>query len=359
MKQEIEKLKQEFKSELATASETAAVEAVRVKYLGRKAAVNGLFMRMAGLPHEEKAACGRALNQLKQFFAGEIEAKTQAFCGGEEKIDLTFPGELAPGGSRHVLSAVIEAVCDIFEKIGFTVAWGDEVEDEWHNFAALNFPVDHPSRDDFDTFYLDLPPASKRSGKYLLRCHTSPSQPRIMKEHKPPLAVISPGRVYRPDQVDATHSFMFSQIEGFAVARDIDFAHLKGTLLHFARSFFSPDVKMRLRPHFFPFTEPSAEADISCFMCKGKKQADENPRSPGGGVKTPRGKCSVCKDKGWIEVLGCGMIHPNVLEACGIDSKEYQGFAFGMGVERIAMLKYGVNDIRLFYENDKRFLEQF
>ena len=210
-------------------------------------------------------------------------------------------------------------------------------------WPALNFPLDHPSRDSFDTFYLDLP--ETKFGKNLLRCHTSPSQPRIMLGYKPPLAVVSPGRVYRPDEVDATHSFMFHQIEGFAVAQDINFAQLKGVLLSFARQFFSTDVNIRLRPHYFPFTEPSAEADISCFLCKGVK--DENK------------KCSVCKDKGWIEILGCGMIHPNVLENCQIDSKKYQGFAFGMGVERIAMLKYGIRDIRLFYENDKRFLEQF
>ncbi|MFA7676661.1 MAG: phenylalanine--tRNA ligase subunit alpha, partial [Candidatus Omnitrophota bacterium] len=222
----------------------------------------------------------------------------------------------------------------------------------WHNFEALNIPLDHPSRDAFDTFYLDIP--ESKNGKYLLRSHTSPSQIRVMKNAKPPLAVISPGRVYRPDEVDATHSFMFHQIEGFAVDEHIDFSHLKGVLLRFAHIFFSPDVSLRFRPHFFPFTEPSAEVDISCVICKNKKSftktKDQKPKTE---------KCSVCKGKGWLEILGCGMIHPEVLNACGINPKKYRGFAFGMGVERIAMLKYGIDDIRLFYENDVRFLNQF
>ena len=206
-------------------------------------------------------------------------------------------------------------------------------------------PGDHPSRDAFDTFYLNIPPVDPEKGKHLLRCHTSPSQIRVMEENKPPLAVISPGRVYRPDEVDATHSFMFHQIEGFAVDREINFSHLKGVLFYFAREFFSGDARLRFRPHFFPFTEPSAEVDVSCFKCSGNVRGEK--------------KCSVCKGKGWLEILGCGMIHPHVLEFCGIDSSKYQGFAFGMGVERPAMLKYGIDDIRLFTENDVKFLEQF
>jgi len=343
MQQEIEKLKNEFESDWQKAQTAQEIEDLRVKYLGRKAAINDLFTQMAKLPREEKGACGKALNQVKQYLTERVSQKSAGGAKSEKKIDFTYPGLKLNEGSRHVLISVKEEICAIFEKLGFIVAFGNEVDDEWHNFTALNFPEDHPSRDAMDTFYLDLP--STEFGKSLLRCHTSPSQSRVMKEYKPPLAVISPGRVYRPDEVDATHSFMFHQIEGFAVAEDINFAHLKGVLLSFARQFFSPDVNIRLRPHYFPFTEPSAEADISCFLCKG--------------IKDEHKKCSVCKDKGWIEILGCGMIHPNVLENCGIDSKKYQGFAFGMGVERIAMLKYGIRDIRLFYENDKRFLEQF
>ena len=342
MQQDIEKLKVEFEADWQNANNAQETENLRVKYLGRKAAINDLFARMAAMAREEKGLWGKALNELKQYFTARMAEKSTN-ASQEAALDLTYPTVNLNKGSRHVLISVMEDVCAIFEKLGFIVAMGNEADDEWHNFTALNFPFDHPSRDSFDTFYLDLP--ATKFGKSLLRCHTSPSQPRIMKEHKPPLAVISPGRVYRPDEVDATHSFMFHQIEGFAVAEDINFAHLKGVLLHFARQFFSPDVNIRLRPHYFPFTEPSAEADISCFLCKGKRNPDK--------------KCPVCKDKGWIEVLGCGMIHPNVLENCKIDSKKYQGFAFGMGVERIAMLKYGITDIRLFYENDKRFLEQF
>jgi len=343
MHQDIERLKQEFELDWQSADNAQETESLRVKYLGRKAFINELFTRIVQMPALERGNWGKELNQVKQYLTARIAEKGSSSAGQEARLDLTYPALNLNEGSRHVLVSVMENICGIFEKLGFIVAWGNETEDEWHNFAALNFPQDHPSRDSFDTFYLDLP--ATKFGKSLLRCHTSPSQPRIMKEHKPPLAVVSPGRVYRPDEVDATHSFMFHQIEGFAVAEDINFAQLKGVLLSFARQFFSPDVNIRLRPHYFPFTEPSAEADISCFLCKGKRN--------------PEKKCSVCKDKGWIEVLGCGMIHPNVLENCEIDSKKYQGFAFGMGVERIAMLKYGITDIRLFYENDKRFLEQF
>jgi len=343
MQQDIERLKQEFEIDWQSATNAQEIENLRVKYLGRKATVNDLFTRMTQMPKEERGSWGKELNQLKQYLTARISEKGAGAISHEAALDLTYPAINLSEGSRHVLMSVMETICGIFEKLGFIVASGSETEDEWHNFAALNFPQDHPSRDSFDTFYLDAPVT--KFGKSLLRCHTSPSQPRIMKEYKPPLAVVSPGRVYRPDEVDATHSFMFHQIEGFAVAENINFAQLKGVLLSFARQFFSSDVNIRLRPHYFPFTEPSAEADISCFLCKGKKN--------------PEKKCSVCKDKGWIEILGCGMIHPNVLENCSIDSKKYQGFAFGMGVERIAMLKYGITDIRLFYENDKRFLEQF
>jgi phenylalanyl-tRNA synthetase alpha chain len=240
---------------------------------------------------------------------------------------------------------VIEEICDIFIRLGFVVAEGPEVETEFNNFTALNIPLEHPSRDMFDTFYLDTKTSSKKSQstlkeRLLLRSHTSPAQIRVMKSRRPPLAVIVPGRVYRPDAVDASHSFVFHQIEGFMVDYDVGFADLKGILQFFAQSIFGDGIKMRFRPHFFPFTEPSAEVDISCIICNGKG-------------------CSVCGRKGWLEILGSGMIHPNVFKQVGYDARKYTGFAFGMGVERIAMLKYGINDIRLFFENDLRFLRQF
>ncbi len=345
MEQEVKHLEEEFAKDIGAASSPSDIEALRVKYLGRKSPLAELFSRIPSLSAEEKKIWGKNLNILKQKITARIDEKVSGAQVKEAKIDLTFPSLPVERGSRHVISVVLEEICTIFEKLGFAVIEGGEIEDEWHNFSALNFPSDHPSRDAFDTFYLDL--KKGKGGKQLLRCHTSPSQVRVMQKNKPPFAVISPGRVYRPDEVDATHSFMFNQVEGFAVDKDINFAHLKGVLFYFARQFFSSDVSLRFRPHFFPFTEPSAEVDISCIICgQGKNKK-----------KTTR--CSVCKGKGWLEVLGCGMIHPNVLEACNIDSKKYQGFAFGMGIERMAMLKYGVDDIRLFCENDVKFLEQF
>jgi phenylalanyl-tRNA synthetase alpha chain len=350
MEQELRRIEEEFQKDLAQIKNSKDLEELRVKYLGRKADLTQLFSKIPALDKNDRGRWGRELNSFKQRISSLLEDKLKMSGQKEEGIDLTFPAALIKKGSRHIISQVNEAICTIFEKLGFAVIEGAEIEDEWHNFTALNFPLDHPSRDAFDTFYLDLPAlgagqSQRQGGKRLLRCHTSPSQIRIMQKEKPPIAAISPGRVYRPDEVDATHSFMFHQIEGFAVDTHIDFSHLKGVLLHFAREFFSKDVDLRFRPHFFPFTEPSAEVDISCIICGGERQAGK--------------KCSVCKDKGWLEILGCGMIHPNVLERCGIDSKKYKGFAFGMGVERIAMLKYGINDIRLFCDNDVRFLEQF
>jgi len=245
-----------------------------------------------------------------------------------------MPGVAQEIGHLHPLTQVNDEICRIFNRIGFSIVEGPEIESEYNNFTGLNIPLEHPSREAFDTFYLkDYP-------KMLLRSHTSPVQVRAMKKHKPPLAIIVPGKVYRPDAVDASHSFMFHQVEGFMVDKGIRFSDLKGILELFARTVFGDDIKMRFRPHFFPFTEPSAEVDISCIICKGKG-------------------CSVCGRKGWLEILGAGMIHPNVFKEVGIDPKKYNGFAFGMGVERIAMLKYGINDIRLFFENDLRFLKQF
>lgn len=352
MEKELQRVKEEFKKDLSSVSLQKDLEEVKTKYLGRKSELNQLFSRIPTLEKEERGFWGKRLNSFKAEISDLLQEKIKSVEVKERKMDLTFPSEEITKGSCHVLSTVSQKICSIFENLGFSIVAGDEVEEEWYNFEALNIPLEHPSRDVFDTFYLDVP--SKNKGKFLLRSHTSPSQIRVMQKAKPPLAVISPGRVYRPDEVDATHSFMFHQIEGFAVDRNISFSHLKGVLLHFAKEFFSPDVRLRFRPHFFPFTEPSAEVDISCIICKPQATSHRSQDKKGKGKK-----CSVCKGKGWLEILGCGMIHPKVLEYCGIDSKKYKGFAFGMGVERIAMLKYGIDDIRLFYENDVRFLEQF
>ncbi|MDP2923839.1 MAG: phenylalanine--tRNA ligase subunit alpha [Candidatus Omnitrophota bacterium] len=362
MQKELRNLEEQFQKDLQEANTKDALEALSIKYLGRKSNLNQLFSKIPTLDKKEKGVWGKTLNVVKDKITTLISEKLKGIEFSEEKIDLTFPATPLEKGSRHVLSIVSQEICLIFEKLGFTIAEGSEIEDEWHNFSALNIPLEHPSRDAFDTFYLDIPclPADrpeKGKDKYLLRSHTSPSQIRVMEKNRPPLAIISPGRVYRPDQVDASHSFMFHQVEGFAVSRDINFSHLKGVLLHFAKEFFSSDVNLRFRPHFFPFTEPSAEVDISCFACTAHPPTPRLRRTSS--VQRIAQKCSVCKGKGWLEILGCGMIHPKVLEACHINSKKYQGFAFGMGVERSAMLKYGIDDIRLFFENDIRFLEQF
>jgi len=316
-----------------------ALEQFRLKYLGRKGLVAELTSAIPGLPQEERARFGREANALKNKLLGLIEEKQKAVSGFPGQAapaagDLGLPGISQNLGQLHPLTQVTDEICTIFSRMGFSVVEGPEIESEYNNFTGLNIPLEHPSREAFDTFYL------KDYTKMLLRSHTSPVQVRQMKEQKPPLAIVVPGRVYRPDAVDASHSFMFHQIEGFMVDKGIKFSYLKGILKMFARAVFGNDIKMRFRPHFFPFTEPSAEVDISCIICKGKG-------------------CSVCGRKGWLEILGSGMIHPNVFEQVGIDARRYTGFAFGLGVERIAMLKYGINDIRLFFENDLRFLRQF
>jgi phenylalanyl-tRNA synthetase alpha chain len=338
MLEKFDLIKEEAQEAIAKAVSLQELESLKGRFLGRKSALTALSNSFGSLSPQERPQAGRAFNRTKNFIAALIEDKKKSFAAGEERLDITFAAPRISTGSKHPVSIVVREICDIFAGLGFEIQEGREVEDEWHNFQALNIPLEHPSRDMFDTFYLDL----KAEGKYkhLLRSHTSPSQIRLMKKRKPPVAFIVPGRVYRPDAVDASHSFMFHQIEGFAVDKQISFSQLKGSLVYFARHMFSSQTKLRFRPSFFPFTEPSAEVDISCIICKGKG-------------------CSVCKRTGWVEVLGCGMIHPNVLKACAIDPAKYRGFAFGMGIERIAMLKFGINDIRLFFENDVRFLEQF
>jgi phenylalanyl-tRNA synthetase alpha chain len=335
---DLELIKTQIESQAGQINSGLALEEFRLKYVGRKGVLAGLTASIPTLPAEERAVFGQQVNALKKRIQDILAEKTRLFGQAQAQpaaaIDISMPGIAPELGRLHPITQVIEEICAVFTRLGFCVVEGPEIETEYNNFTGLNIPLEHPSRDVFDTFYL----AGKE--KLLLRSHTSPVQIRVMKTRKPPLAVVVPGRVYRPDAVDASHSFMFHQIEGFLVDRDIRFSDLKGVLEVFAQAIFGSEIKMRFRPHFFPFTEPSAEVDISCIICKGKG-------------------CSVCGRKGWLEILGAGMIHPNVFKHVGYSPKIYSGFAFGMGVERIAMLKHGINDIRLFFENDLRFLKQF
>ncbi len=316
-----------------------ALEDFRLKYLGKKGIVADIYASLSAAAIADKGAIGKGANDLRNVVNAILEAKKNTLgsqsTGDGKIVDVSMPGVAATLGHRHILTQTMEEICDVFEKLGFVLEDGPEVETEHHNFTGLNIPIDHPSRDAFDTFYLQADDASAKGRKLLLRSHTSPGQVRVMKAHKPPLAVIIPGRVYRPDAVDASHSFMFHQIEGLLVDQNVKFSDLKGLLTEFCRRFFGPNVTMRFRPHYFPFTEPSAEVDIAADIFKG------TARRP------------------WLEILGCGMVNPKVFEAAGYPSGKYTGLAFGMGVERMAMLKYGIKDIRVFYENDVRFLKQF
>lgn len=318
----------------------AEVEQFRVKFLGRKGVMNELFEQFKALPNDQKKEMGIALNELKnaalarvEEFKNFVEEKMDA----EEHNDLTLPADFAGRGSRHVLSVTMNEIAEIFARIGFTVEESVEIEDDWHLFSALNFPPDHPARDMQDTFFVE-----KEEGKQevALRTHTSSVQVRVMEAHKPPIRIIAPGRVFRNEAISARAHCIFHQVEALYVDKHVTFTDLKQTLLYFAKEMFGEQTQIRLRPSYFPFTEPSAEMDISCNICGGKG-------------------CNICKGTGWLEILGCGMVDPNVLEACGIDSKEYSGFALGMGVERMAMLKYQIRDLRLYFENDLRFLHQF
>ncbi len=351
---DIATINQTAEAEIKSCGSTQSLEELKVKYLGRKGLVSGLTGTIPTLPPQERGAFGKQVNELKKrlstLFSDRQKELGQA--GPQEKegvVDISLPGISRDLGRSHPLTLVISEICDMFKRMGFTVMDGPEIESEYNNFTGLNIPLDHPSREAFDTFYLNVPAGAE--GRYLLRSQTSTVQIRAMKAQKPPLAVVAPGRVYRPDAVDASHSFMFHQIEGFMVDENITFSDLKGVLEFFVRGIFGEDIKMRFRPHFFLFTEPSAEVDISCLLCKG------HPACPAGSHQEKN--CPVCHGKGWLEILGSGMIHPNVFKNVGYNPKKYSGFAFGMGVERIAMLKYGINDIRLFCENDLRFLKQF
>lgn len=319
------------------ASTAEEAEALRIKYLSKKGSISALFDEFKTVPAEMKREVGQRINELKNLAQERINALKESFANGEQstnKIDVTLPGTSCSCGGRHPLSIVKNDIVEIFSHMGFTVAEGPEVEDDWHVFTALNFPLEHPARDMQDTFFINTNP------DILLRTHTSSVQVRTMERQKPPIRAVFPGRVFRNEAISARAHCIFHQIEGLYVAKDVSFADLKQVLLTFAKEFFGADTQIRLRPSYFPFTEPSAEMDVSCSLCGGKG-------------------CSVCKGTGWLEILGCGMVDPAVLESNGIDSKEYTGFAFGMGVERIAMLKYQVKDIRLFFENDVRFLSQF
>ncbi len=328
------------------ALDAAQLEAEKIAVLGRKSgALTALLRSLATLAPDERRAVGAAANELRVAFEAAFEARAAALAGAGAAsgpaLDRTMPGRRRWVGATHPVTRVVEEICEIFHGLGFARAVGPEAETEWMNFGALNFPADHPAMDMHDTFYLDVGGAARPGdGKaVLLRTHTSPVQIRTMLAGPPPHRVVIPGVVYRKDPFDPSHAPVFWQVEGLAIDEGISFVDLKGTLLHFARQFFSADTQVRFRPSFFPFTEPSAEMDVSCFLCKGSG-------------------CAACKGTGWMEILGCGMVHPRVLEHCGVDAERYTGFAFGMGPQRIAMLRYGVPDIRLFFDGDMRFLSQ-
>lgn len=338
LKNEIEEARTRFLEDLNQIQSQSQLVEVKDKYLSRKKGVITEFMKqMKALSSEYKSQAGKMVNDFKREVENQFNKfQNRLVSDKKSDIDYSLPEYDIPVGSSHLLSIVRTRLENIFLKMGYEIAHGPEVETEYHNFTALNMPEEHPARDEQDTFFI------QGFSDIILRTHTSPVQIRYMKHHRPPIKIISPGKAFRKDEPDATHTPVFNQIEGLLVDRGIHFSHLKGTLEIFIKSFFGQDVNLRFRPGYFPFTEPSAEVDISCFLCNGS-----NP------------ECRICKGTGWLEILGSGMVHPKVLKNCDIDPDEYSGFAFGMGIERIAMLKYGINDIRLFYDNDLRFLRQF
>ena len=318
--------------------DTQTLEKFRIQYLGTKGVLKDLFGELKSVPNEEKKDVGQLLNSLRSLAEGKFNSFKETLDTPQEKsssIDTSRPGEDSPVGSRHPLMLVRSEIIEIFNRIGYTVSEGPEIEDDWHNFSALNFPPEHPARDMQDTFFIE-----NDEKEMALRTHTSSVQVRIMENQKPPIRTICPGRVFRNEAISARAHCFFHQVEGLYIDKKVSFADLKQTLLYFAQEMFGEKAQIRLRPSYFPFTEPSAEVDVSCTICNAKG-------------------CNVCKNTGWLEILGCGMVDPAVLESCGIDSKEYSGFAYGMGIERITQLKYKVNDLRLYSENDVRFLKQF
>ncbi len=334
MNSSIEEIRQKALSELEAAEDADSVESLSVAYLGRKGRVTGFLRNISSLPVEQRPAAGKRANEVKkeleEAFANAL-AILSASPQEDQGIDVSLPGRPAPLGNLHPITLITRDIARIFESMGFGIAEGPEVESDYYNFESLNIPQNHPARDMQDTFYV--------RDRVVLRTHTSPIQVRYMEAHNPPVRIIAPGKVYRCDS-DLTHTPMFHQVEGLLVDEKVCFGDLKGILTAFVHQIFDDEIRVRFRPSFFPFTEPSAEVDIQCVICRGSG-------------------CKVCSDTGWLEVLGCGMVHPAVFENVGYDITRYSGFAFGMGVERIAMLKYGINDIRMFFENDIRFLRQF
>lgn len=337
MIERLQSLIQEAEQSILQAQDVKAIEEVRVKYLGKSGLLTDLLKGLGQVSAEERPQMGKACNDAKNRIQGLLDSKKESLEGQvsqslPEGWDPTLTGRRLPIGKGHPLKIVQKEICDIFRDLGFDLAEGPDVETDHYNFLALNFPPDHPARDAQDTFYLQE--------EVLMRTHTSPIQIRVMEKWPPPHKFVAPGRVYRNEAVDATHHHIFHQVEGFLVDEGVNFGHLKGTLDTFIKKFFGSKVKTRFRPSFFPFTEPSAEMDISCVFCEGKG-------------------CRICKQSGWVEMMGCGMIDPAVFKNCGVDPEKWTGFAFGMGVERIALFKYDIDDIRLFYQNDLRFLKQF
>jgi phenylalanyl-tRNA synthetase alpha chain len=354
----IDSLRSQFTRDLAAAVTEADLRAVRDRYLARKGGlVSALLKTLATAPPGERPRLGQLVNTLKQQIETELDERIAAVASARPPkgaVDITLPGRRPAVGHRHPLTILRERIENIFTRMGFLVIEGPELEDDYHNFEALNMPAEHPARDMQDTLYLAAPVRSSAGNPAtLLRTHTSGMQIRHMETHAPPVRLIAPGRVYRRDNLDLTHTPMFTQVEGLVVGEDVTLADLKGTLDVFVKELFGQDRRVRFRPSFFPYTEPSAEVDISCAACGGSGLVAPKPGTGDGGG------CPMCKRTGWIEILGSGMVHPAVFEAVGYDPEKYTGFAFGMGIERVALLKWGVEDIRLFYENDLRFLEQF
>lgn len=335
MLDKIAQIRQEFEDDIKKIADLPALENLRIKFLGRKGLIAEAFALLAQVPKEQKPLMGQQLNQLKQFAEDQYQALQTALTRQKEaaeRLDLTLPGRKPFIGRKHPLIQVADEIKAIFRSLGFTIEDGPEIETDWYNFEALNIPKSHPARNMQDTLYI--------TDDIVLRTHTSPVQIRVMERRQPPIRMIAPGRVYRRDTPDASHSPFFHQTEGLVVGENVTFADLKGVVQAFAHTMFGKDINVRFRPSFFPFTEPSAEYDFSCIFCRGQG-------------------CRVCKGTGWMEISGAGMVHPHVFEAVGIDPEKYSGYAFGMGIDRIAMIKYSINDIRIFFENDLRFLSQF
>ncbi len=335
MKARIEQTRERAAADIDNVRNSAQLEEFRITYLTRKGVVASLFELLKTVSPQDRPSLGKSLNELRTFVQGRYDDKQKALTAGSlgpAPADFTLPGRDRFVGSQHPLTRTLDEIKSIFLSLGFSIADGPEIEDDYHNFGALNFPPDHPARDMQDTFFLS------RTG--LLRTHTSPVQIRVMEQHSPPVRVIMPGKVYRNEAINARSYCMFHQVEGLCVDRGVSFSELKGTLISFIKQFYGPGLKYKFRPTFFPFTEPSADIYITCFICGGKG-------------------CRTCKMSGWLEILGCGMVHPNVFRSVGYDPERFTGYAFGMGIERIAMLRHGIDDIRLFFENDLRFLQQF